>query len=487
MMSRIFYVSIGVLLLIGQNSSKAQVFNKVVAKYGSGNYTTIQAALNSVSNNSSTRTLIFVKKGVYYEKVDLAATKINVSLIGEDADSVIITYDDNYNDGTPAAQTHTFYAEANDFYAENITFENSSGAAGQALAIHTIGERQVFKNCKFLGFQDTYYAHKNRQYNLNCYISGATDFIYGDATCVFENCTIMCKSGGSYISAPADAKTITQPNYPSTDPTIYHGLLFKGCDVLAASGVSNSSYYLGRPWNKDASSVYINCRLGDHIKPEGWSTWESNNHLSGCFAEYRSRDTAGVILDVSSRVSWSKQLTISEVNDYYNLAYFLKKNDVEWDPLPITESLAAPSGLQISSQKVSWTGIDTAKGYIIFKNGEIFGFTASDTITDTNMVSGDTYSVKSVSVNGNLSEMSGLVTGIPFRQTIKPDIKIYVAGNELYISEEADIRIYSVSGVLMDKFENVKQVHVGSYQSGVYIARLTTQHGMVRAAKFYIH
>ncbi len=213
---------------------KSQVFDFVVDAAGSGDFTSIQDAISAVSDNSSERTLIFIKNGIYYEKVLVPASKINVSLIGQSAHGVILTYDDNPQKGTSPADTYTLHADADGFYAENITVENTSGKVGQAIAIRTTGDTMAFKNCRFLGFQDTYYAHKRRQYNLKCFVQGGTDFIYGDATTVFDSCTINCVNGGSYISAPADTKLVT--NIAGTN--FLHGLLFRFCNVTADEDVS---------------------------------------------------------------------------------------------------------------------------------------------------------------------------------------------------------------------------------------------------------
>ena len=253
-------------------SAQAQVYDFVVAKDGSTRYSTIKLALDKVPASSPNRTLIFVKNGVYEEKVWVYANKKNVSIIGESVDGVVISWDDysGKTSGMSTADSYTLLVEGDDFYGENLTIKNTAGNVGQAVAVRTTGDRQIFKNCKFIGFQDTYYAHKKRQYNVDCYVEGATDFIFGDATTVFENSTINSVKGGQYITAPNDTKLISTT--ASGDP-FYHGLLFLECLLTADEDVPANSYYLGRPWGAPGSAVYIDCTLGEHIRPAGWSEW----------------------------------------------------------------------------------------------------------------------------------------------------------------------------------------------------------------------
>ncbi|MDT0677593.1 pectinesterase family protein [Autumnicola musiva] len=391
-------------------SVHAQVYDMVVAKDGSGEFTTIQAALEKLPCNNEGRSLIFIKDGLYKEKIWLSPDMKNVSLIGESPDGVIISWND-YSGKTAAmstADSYTFLAEGDGFYAENLTIENTAGEIAQAVAIRTTGDRQIFKNCKFLGFQDTYYAHKKRQYNFQCYIEGATDFIFGDATAVFENCEIHALEGGQYITAPNDTKLI------STTPSgknFYHGLLFLDCLLAADAKVAKNSYYLMRPWGAPASAVFVNSRMGDHINDKGWSAWDGNkNHLSGTFAEYKSKDLSGALLDVSRRADWSRQLTREEMEHLYNLDYFLRKDGEAWNPEVLTISLPAPVNLKKSSfpNTLEWKAVPKARGYVILRDNKVVGFSATNiyqekTIDVTKI---DQYSIKTVSENGNISTSS---------------------------------------------------------------------------------
>ncbi|WP_346236171.1 pectinesterase family protein [Niabella insulamsoli] len=293
-----------VLLLFAVNLFAAKP-DFVVAQDGSGDFKTVQEAIDAVKDSSETRTVIYIKNGTYKEKLMLPATKTNVSFIGQDVSRVVLTYDDyaskknekGLNIGTTGSSS--FFIFGDGFYAENITFENSAGPVGQAVAVRVSADRIRFKNCRFVGFQDTLYVHgageKSRQYYQNCYIEGTTDFIFGAATALFERCTIYCKKGGSYITAA---------NTPKEAST---GMVFLNCSITGDKGVS---YYLGRPWGDYARTVFVKTTLPDFIRAEGWHNWgrpaaEQTVH----YAEYKNSGPGAVI---DQRVSWSKQLSKQE-------------------------------------------------------------------------------------------------------------------------------------------------------------------------------
>lgn len=329
------------MILLGSISLSAEEYDFVVAKDGSGTHTTVQAAVDACPDNQ--RATIFVQKGTYEEKVMIGShSKTSnklISLIGENAEETIITWDD-YNgktivydgrevkSGTP--QSATFTVNAVDFYAENITFKNSYTAA-QAVAFYNVGDRQTFKNCRFIGWQDTLYPKKaRRSYYLNCYIEGATDFICGGGTCLFDKCTIKSLRNGSYITAPEDITAFTTAN----GRRYYYGFMFRDCILTSESGVV---VYLGRPWQATSSSIYLNCTMAN-IKPEGWSTWSGDNHLSSFFAEYNSVDDSENPIDISKRVTWSYQLSKEEVDTYYtNETFFTHQSfSTAYDPFTLT-------------------------------------------------------------------------------------------------------------------------------------------------------
>ncbi|MEO7310228.1 MAG: pectinesterase family protein [Chitinophagaceae bacterium] len=320
---------------------KASAYDKVVAKDGSGDYTTVQAAIDAAPTGLTANYTIYIKNGRYKEVVTVPSNKPFLQLIGESVTNVILTYD-NYsgkaipNGGGTTYGTSTsasFFVNANDFSAVNITFENTTGESPQALAINVNGDRAAFKNCRFLGGQDTVLANGDgkRQYFLNCYIDGTVDFIFGGARAVFDTCVIYPRNrtggGDSYITAA------------NTQQTQAYGYVFRNCKILSNGGASR--YVLGRPWQNDMNTadiaksrnkvVYLNTSMGYVVKPEGWSTWDAGTNTAYItFAEYKSLNMSGGLLDISSRVPWSQQLTDVQAADYSNATLF-----GTWDPCAV--------------------------------------------------------------------------------------------------------------------------------------------------------
>lgn len=273
-----------------------------VAKDGSGDFKTIQEAVNAVRDLSEVKVLIYIKNGVYKEKLVIPAHKSNIELIGEDKFKTIISYDDYSGKGIINTYTsHSVLVQGNDFSATNLTIENTAGPVGQAVALHVEADRVVIKNCRILGNQDTLFpsADNSRQYYVDCYIEGTTDFIFGAATVVFERCHIHSKKN-SFITAAS-----TSENQP-------FGFVFLNCKLTSNPDIQK--VYLGRPWRSHAKTVFINTEMGNHILPAGWSVWNKNdNHKTTFYAEYGSTG-AGFVKD--GRVDWSKQLTKKEAKRY---------------------------------------------------------------------------------------------------------------------------------------------------------------------------
>ncbi len=467
---------------------QAQVFDLVVNKNMPDAYGTISSAIGRIPAGSTDRYLVFIANGIYNEQIVLPSYNTNVSFIGESAEGVIITNGFYNGDGVHGtSDSYTFGATANDFYAENLTIVNSAGNVGQAVAIKTDGDRQVFKNCRFIGFQDTYYAHSKMQYNLNCTVEGATDFIFGDATCVFDNCSINCVKGGQYITAPADSKFTTIRSDGSTQ---IHGLLFLGCNITANTGVSDNSYYLGRPWQPKASTVYIQCKLGNHIKNTGWATWDGDNHLSSFFAEYKSTNQEGNLVDISQRADWSYQLADTIVEAYYNLGYFLKKDTTDWDPIPLTIAPDAPTGLTGEGYSFSWNTVPGAKGYVISRNDTVIGFSESDTYSDetVNGAITNSYSVKSVGTNGNLSPGSDVLNVAPtnVKNISDKNIMLRMHGRTLTLSDPAELKLYTLSGRLVLNVHVEQNIELSGLIRGIYIASAFDSHNNIYTKKIIL-
>ena len=294
------------LLLIFFFTVKAeQTYDFVVAQDGSGNFTKVQDAIDAAKAFPDKPITIFIKNGTYKEKVKVADCNNHLSLIGESAEKTIITYDDHFEKikrgRNSTFYTYTLMVEADDFHAENLTIENSSGPVGQAVALHVEGDRCVFRNCRIQGNQDTLYAagQYSRQYYADCYIEGTTDFIFGAATALFDRCT-LCNKSDSYVTAA------------STTQGKPFGFVFRDCKITAKEGVKKA--FLGRPWRDYAKVVYIRCELGPHIAPAGWVNWDKTNRdKTAYFAEFESK---GAGANASQRQPWTHQLTKKEASKY---------------------------------------------------------------------------------------------------------------------------------------------------------------------------
>lgn len=300
------YVVFVLLLHVFYASAQSGIQYKItVAQDGSGDYSTIQAAIDATKAFPDNRITINIKSGVYHEKVRVPSWNNLLSLVGEDPEKTIITWDDYFdkiNRGRNSTFfTYTLLVEADDFYAENLTIENTAGPVGQAVALHVEGNRAAFENCRISGNQDTLYlfGEDSHQYFKNCTITGTTDFIFGSATAVFEDCTIESKSN-SYITAA------------STDEGKEFGFVFIHSKLQAAEGVGR--VYLGRPWRPFAKTVFIHCSLGKHILPEGWKAWSNaDNKTTTFYAEY---ENSGPGATSGNRAAWSHQLTFEEAKKY---------------------------------------------------------------------------------------------------------------------------------------------------------------------------
>ena len=273
-----------------------------VAKDGTGDYTFIQDAIDAMRAYPLAAITLYIKNGVYNEKIEVPANNTDVTFVGENVDSTIIVFNDYSGKGKYTTFTsYTAKISGNRFTAENITFSNNAGTVGQALALYVDADKAVFKNCKFLGNQDTIFAsgENSRQLFTNCFIEGTTDFIFGPATAVFKNCTIRCKTN-SFITAA---------NSPKANK---YGFVFLDCKIIADTNVTK--LYLGRPWRVFAKTVFIRCDLPKAIAPEGWNNWNNaENEKTVFYAEYKNTGQGAAI---DKRVKWSRQLSSKEVQQY---------------------------------------------------------------------------------------------------------------------------------------------------------------------------
>ena len=283
----------------------AQAKRIVVAQDGSGNFKTVQEALDAVPVGNKKEFVIFIKNGFYKEKLLLVAQKNFVTLIGQDKFRTILAYDDHPGIVSPRVgpvNTHNSYSfqiNADNFSAKNITFRNDAGfTAGQAVALDVRGDKALFLDCRVLGNQDILFVNgdNSRQYYKNCYIEGTTDFIFGSATVWFEQCHIHSKKNSH----------VTAASTPQSHP---FGFVFYDCKLTGDSALRSVS--LGRPWRPYSNVSFVYCYIDKHIMSDGWANWnETENFKTVRYSEYKNY---GPGADAGSRVSWAKQLSDDEV------------------------------------------------------------------------------------------------------------------------------------------------------------------------------
>ena len=309
---------IGALLLL--SSATLHAANKYdnpdtlfVARDGTGEFRTVGEAIEVCRAFMEYHKVIFVKKGIYKEKLVIPSWLTHIEICGEDAANTIITYDDHANIRIPKVggeqgevqpmgtfRTYTIKVQGSDITFKNITIENNSARLGQAVALHTEGDRLKFINVRLLGHQDTVYTGTGgtRLYFYNCYIEGTTDFIFGPSTAWFEQCTIRSRAN-SYVTAASTPQDVT------------YGYVFNHCRLIADEGVDK--VYLGRPWRPYAYTLFMNCELGSHIRPEGWHNWgNADNEKTARYLEYNN---TGAGANTKQRAPWSRQLSKKEASE----------------------------------------------------------------------------------------------------------------------------------------------------------------------------
>lgn len=299
-----------IVLFLACGTTRAEQIVTVAAD-GTGDFKLVQAAIDAARE----RTIIQLKPATYDERIVIDRAKPPITLRGLDPDpaKTVITHA-WFASYTPPAATQpvgtsgsaSVSVESADFTAERVTFANTAGEVGQAVAMKITGDRAYFDHCRFIGWQDTLSADDGRQYYRDCYIEGRVDFIFGGATAVFDRCEIKSKNGG-YVTA---ARTLPERPF---------GYVFLDCRLTSDDATPT---YLGRPWQWDrgrhASVTFIRCAMGPHIRPEGWNPWDrpgnpNKNPASNTrYSEFGSTDLSGKPLDVSKRVDWSRQLSEAE-------------------------------------------------------------------------------------------------------------------------------------------------------------------------------
>lgn len=305
----------------------------IVAQDGSGDYKTIQAAINAVPDSSTHRTIIFIKNGTYNtEKLIVPASKINLTLRGESREKTVVSYhiydcsnkeSENkcpaeawalWKDNRDLIRTSaTLTVLADNFHAENLTIANTAGPVGQALAVTLRADRIIFSNCNILGYQDTIYMAKDgmRNYFTNCLVLGRTDYIYGGGIGYFQSCEIR-SYGGGWITAP------------STPKTQLYGFVFNKCKFTYVSnsprkGDDDLPIAIGRPWHNYPKVIILNSELCEQMHPQGWpTTWRMDYAATSAELHLYEYKNTGKGADMSHRANWIglRSITTKEANDY---------------------------------------------------------------------------------------------------------------------------------------------------------------------------
>ncbi|XP_038680886.1 probable pectinesterase/pectinesterase inhibitor 36 [Tripterygium wilfordii] len=277
--------------------------NFIVAKDGSGTHNTIKDAVVAVAGMGkmrSQRVIIYVKAGVYNEKVELDKHTTNIMLVGDGIDRTIVTGNRNYVDGASTTNSATFGVSGNGFWARDITFENTAGPQKhQAVALRVSSDHAVFYRCSFKGYQDTLFVLSQRQFYRDCHIYGTIDFIFGNAQVVFQNCDIFVRRPMGHQSnmITAQGREIADEN---TGILIQESRVRPALEFVAVKNSFRS--YLGRPWKKYSRTVFMKTDLDGLIDPRGWIEWDDESALSTLFyAEYMNTGAGG---STAGRVRW---------------------------------------------------------------------------------------------------------------------------------------------------------------------------------------
>jgi pectinesterase len=325
-MLTLILVALSACCLRAQEPTNEPYLKLTVSPDGSGDFQSIQAAIDSTRDFGPGEVQILIKNGVYEEKIQIPTWKHQLTLVGEDREQTVIRNGDYSGKINPLTQreygtstSYTLLVEGKDTHLSNLTIQNSSCNQGQAVALHVDGDRFVAENCNLLGCQDTLYtaSEGGRQYFKNCLIEGTTDFIFGAATVVFKDCTIKSLKG-SFITAA------------STPKDQKFGYVFLDCRLIAADDVTK--VYLGRPWRPYAQTVFINTEMGNHIRKEGWDPWAGDKMFPDKekTAYYAEHNSSGDGSSPDTRVAWARVLDDQQIKKY-TVANILKGCD-DWNP-----------------------------------------------------------------------------------------------------------------------------------------------------------
>ncbi|MEI6945597.1 pectinesterase family protein [Paraflavisolibacter sp. H34] len=407
--------------------STRQVFHAIVDKKGTGNYTTLQQAIDRAPAGRTTPWLIFIKNGRYEELVRIPANKPFLHLIGQDRDSVVITFKINCaNPENPKdagkefskkkwnqSDCATVTAEAPDFYAENISFENAWGVEAQsgpqALALKTNNDRFAFYHCRFRSFQDTWMTStkgiNDRTYASDCWIEGAVDYFYGGGNAWVEHSTLYNVRSGSVIVAPSHREGTKW------------GYVFDHCTVDGNTAAADGRVKLGRPWHHQPVAVFLNTTMKINPHREGWTDMGPAAKL---FAEYNSRKEDGQPVDLAQRRTWYQQSQgeggrridglKAELSATEAAAYTYEQvtgGEDHWNPRAYFVPVPQPAQLRLAAKKLTWKAAPKAIGYVVYRDKEVVGFTAVPSFQLPKRAKGKgVYTVQGINPYGSLGALS---------------------------------------------------------------------------------
>ncbi|XP_057806582.1 pectinesterase/pectinesterase inhibitor PPE8B-like [Salvia miltiorrhiza] len=276
---------------------QAATADVVVAADGTGKFTSIMDAIGAAPEHSSKRFVIYVKKGVYKEYVEISKKKWNIMMIGDGVNATVISGNRNFIDGWTTYRSATFAVKGQGFIARDITFENTAGPEKhQAVAFRSDSDLSVLYRCAIHGYQDTLYAHSQRQFYRECHITGTVDFIFGDGAVVFQNCQIQARKG-----LPNQKNTITAQG--RKEPVENTGFSIQFCNISAEADVLNSTQtYLGRPWKLYSRTVVMQSYISGAVRPEGWLEWNGDFALGTLY--YGEYMNYGPGSGLGARVKW---------------------------------------------------------------------------------------------------------------------------------------------------------------------------------------
>ncbi|GLJ10950.1 hypothetical protein SUGI_0138670 [Cryptomeria japonica] len=285
--------------------------NVIVAKDGTGNYKTIQEAVDAAPTKNETRFIIMVKQGIYQETVEVSKAKTMLMIVGDGMDKTIITGDKSFGTGTKTFHTATLIAVGKGFIAQDIQIRNTAGASNhQAVAARVGSDESLFVKCNISAYQDTLYAHSLRQFYRDCYISGTVDFIFGNAAVVFQNCIIAAR-----LPDPNQKNTITAQG--RTDPNQNTGISIQNCNITGEADLfaakDTFATYLGRPWKLYSRTVIMTSHMDDIINPAGWLEWNGDFALETLYYVEYQNTGAGAALD--RRVTWPGFKNTTDANE----------------------------------------------------------------------------------------------------------------------------------------------------------------------------